>query len=494
MYDVTAWNLTMMFGLEALTLASDLPPDVVRPADSAEVQDATGKHHNRAQSPQKSKKIETVAVAINGADDRSVAVAARLLEQGLQVRVADRDFTINDQAFVRGSVLVTRVDNPRPITDLLEKVQSTAQELDLKVWPLTSGLGEDDLPDLGGRHFRRLEPPRIAVLSRGGTSTSDFGAIWHVLDRLLGIRHSHLNEDRLGGTDLGRYNLLVVPDHYWGASPVASQEKVRQWVESGGTLIAIGRSAGSVARAGSQLSRVRQLPAVLDSLENFQRAILKEWLAQTDQIPPIEEIWSHTAPPTLDIPWPPEKKQPQPKRSPRDLKKRDEWLRLFMPQGTLLATRVDTKHWLTYGCGDHLPVLFGSAVGGTPLLMAAEGVRAPVRFGYFESSGVRGRGESSKGANPQEKEGTTGEFHYIGWSPVPEGHTVCLRLSGLLWPEAAHRLTSVAYVTQERRGKGQVILFACRPAFRGGTLGTLRILTNALVYGPGLGARHSIEP
>jgi hypothetical protein len=64
-----------------------------------------------------------------------------------------------------------------------------------------------------------------------------------------------------------------------------------------------------------------------------------------------------------------------------------------------------------------------------------------------------------------------------------------LHLGGLLWPETAGRRAHTAYVTREGVGRGQVILFLSPPEFRGWTLGTRRLLMNALLYGPGLGTR-----
>ena len=67
-------------------------------------------------------------------------------------------------------------------------------------------------------------------------------------------------------------------------------------------------------------------------------------------------------------------------------------------------------------------------------------------------------------------------------------------MSGLLWPEAAHRLANSACVTRERLGRGQVILFSTSPTFRGATRGPLRIFLNAVVCGPGWGASQPIVP
>ena len=63
-----------------------------------------------------------------------------------------------------------------------------------------------------------------------------------------------------------------------------------------------------------------------------------------------------------------------------------------------------------------------------------------------------------------------------------------LRLSGLLWPEARRRWAETAYVAVERSGRGQKILFACDPFFRGYYEGSVRLLLNAIILGPGLGA------
>ena len=57
---------------------------------------------------------------------------------------------------------------------------------------------------------------------------------------------------------------------------------------------------------------------------------------------------------------------------------------------------------------------------------------------------------------------------------------------------AAH--ANAAYVTRESVGSGQLILFASDPVFRAAALGTARVLANAVVCGPGMGASQPIMP
>ena len=66
-------------------------------------------------------------------------------------------------------------------------------------------------------------------------------------------------------------------------------------------------------------------------------------------------------------------------------------------------------------------------------------------------------------------------------------------MSGLLWPEAAQRVANSAYLTRERLGRGQIILFSGEPNFRGSARGSNRLLLNAIVYGAGLGTSPKVE-
>ena len=86
--------------------------------------------------------------------------------------------------------MITRLDNRNFAGDVRQTIDATTRELGVRAVAISSGLGEGDLPDLGGEHFKRLEPPRIALLTRGGSNPHDVGEIWFFLDQELGIRHS----------------------------------------------------------------------------------------------------------------------------------------------------------------------------------------------------------------------------------------------------------------------------------------------------------------
>jgi hypothetical protein len=164
------------------------------------------------------------------------------------------------------------------------------------------------------------------------------------------------------------------------------------------------------------------------------------------------------------------------------LKKQDDWQALFMPAGSMLAGQVDQQHWLTFGSNGTLPVLYGD----NPVLMSDDGSRAAVRMGVLEPV-------SSSSWNSLFFGDDTDNWK-LGWATIPAGQDIRLRMSGLLWPEAGQRIANSAYLTHESKGHGQIILFAAQPVFRGATLGTNRLLLNAMVYGPGIGTDAVVTP
>ncbi len=130
-----------------------------------------------------------------------------------------------------------------------------------------------------------------------------------------------------------------------------------------------------------------------------------------------------------------------------DRARADERLRRFMPQGALLRAQLDPEEWLGYGLDSEITVWFGA----DDALLAAPPAAVAARFADIER----------------------------------------LHLGGLLWPEGAARLAHTAYATRENVGRGQVILFAGPPAWRRWMRDSERLLVNAVLLGPGLGTRWS---
>ena len=402
--------------------------------------------------------------ATNGDDDRSVAFAARLLEEDIQVRIIDKESILSGHNLSRGSVVVIALDNPQ-YENLTTQIKEIAADLNISVHSIESGFGPEELPDWGGRHFRLLKKPQIAILGHGNYNSYDVGVSWWSLDHHLGIRHSLVNGSFAGYADLRRYNTLILPSGYPDMS-ASELENLSEWIKNGGTLIAHNRSTRFLS-SNDGLGNAKQIQNVFEDVNDYKFDLMREIMALDDQIDK-DKVNNNGVDNLIDYPW----ELNESEMSKEQFEMRDEWQSIFMPSGSFVAGRTDQKHWLTFGSPNILPVLYSDY----PVLMTGSNVEAAVRIGALVPN-----------LNSLESK-------QINWSLIPPNKDVKVRMSGLVWPEAAQRIANSAYVTREKIGKGQVILFSGEPNFRGSTRGTNRLWLNAVVFGSGLGTDPTINP
>ena len=448
MYDTTAFNFTMMFGLPAITVPQDLKDNLT----------------NWTPSPE-SLEINQDAViwAVDGKDDRSVAFAARLLEQNVQVRIIDKNSTLSGHDLSRGSVAVIAMDNPS-YKNLHKTIKTVATDLDISVVSIESGFGPKELPDWGGRHFRLLKKPQIAILSHSGFSSYDVGVSWWSLDHHLGIRHSQLNSSLTGYGDLRRYNTIILPSGNPDLSDYA-KNTLMDWVKQGGTLIANNRSTRTIISSDG-MGSVKSLNTTFDKSKSYNIDLMREIYSLEDNID-ISDANDNKVDTEIMYPW----ETSDVTYTKEQLEMRDKWQSTLMPSGAIVSARADSENWLTFGAEDVVPVLYGNY----PILMTGGNSTAALRIGELIP-------------NKDSKTKT------INWSQIPSGYDLNVRMSGLVWPEASQRIANSAYLTREKIGKGQIILFSGEPNFRGSARGTNRLWLNAVVYGSGLGTDPLVNP
>ena len=377
--------------------------------------------------------------AIKSDDDQFYHLVGRLLENKVKAWCAKESFNIEGEYFPRGSIVIRNNSNKSMKLGLLKKL---AAKYGIDIFAINTALATDG-PDLGSSNFTMLIEPKIAIVSGPPTSTYSFGATWHLIDYNLKSRASLINIMNFGWQDLNKYNVMLLPNgrsmkRMLGDSGI---KKLKSWVDNGGTLISYSNSAAFLADSSVNISSVKLRRQVLDKLDSYDNDLSKLKEAENFSIDSVA-LWEGGNIYALD-----EVKKTN--KNNDKIKELDQLGRKFRPQGAILKVNMDQEHWLTVGCGKSIPVLYNTG----NVLMA----KKPVN--------VAGRLADEKN----------------------------IRLGGLLWPEAKTRIAETAWVTQEYHGKGQIILFATEPHFRGYFKASERVLLNAIYLGPGMGTSHSVE-
>ncbi len=229
-YDVSSWTLPMAFNLDHMALGS-------RIFNLAEVEEL------EKGFPMKNGRVIGSLGANTYVFEWHEYYAPRavysLLDKGYQVRVThepfETDLGIN---FRRGSILVEKGNNDINDQQLYDDLQEVATHSGLSIYAM--GTGYTGGINLGSPSIDVLEKPEIAILVDGGASSSDAGEVWHLLDQRMEIPLTLMPLDRFGNADLNRYNVLILPTGSYGALGKSGAEKLKNWVQRGGTLIARG--------------------------------------------------------------------------------------------------------------------------------------------------------------------------------------------------------------------------------------------------------------
>jgi hypothetical protein len=431
LYEISAWSMSMAYGLNAY-ISGKIP--------------SVKKHKFVNKKLTEGKIVKpnpAFGYLISYKDDNAVRVLIKLLEKGLKVRAAEKNFSVEGKFFERGTLLLRKNEND---SELEKHLTNAAEEFGINIYGVNTALSQTG-SDLGGGYFTLLHNPRTAILVGNSINLYNFGATWFTLDNEYELKTSLLRIENLRGYDLRKYNVIILPAVWGGKSALMNMltksgtKKLKDWMNDGGTLISIGSSSAALADTSSKFSKVSLRRQALDKLEDYSRAMENENFKNItiDSL----EIWEGTSE-TIS-----KTKATKDKVDLNLLKEKDANNIKFMPRGTILNVDLNEESWLTFGVGSSVPAMLYSNYS----LLSKNPVQTVGRFADEKN----------------------------------------IRLSGLIWKEAKERLANTAYLTREKIGNGQLILFAGEPNFRAYFHGTTRLLLNAILFGPGFGANQTVE-
>ena len=416
-YDVTAWSLPLQFNVEAIAAngKSQGSFDPVKPGDT-EASKISGK--------------ATVAYLAPSGTTAASRLMTAALRDGLRVLSADRTFTQNGRRFPAGTLIFMVKENGPAIHETMQKLtESSGAEV-----VATDSSWVDEGPDFGSSHVVSLKRPTVLIAWDRPTNSGSAGQARWVLEREFGYPTTVIRTAQLAGADLSKFQVIILPEGNYNADLGANgARRLRDWVQTGGTLIGIG-SAVSYMSANSMLAIAQEntpgsgsgTPAGGRGGRGAPAATATTAPAgegrggASERVPgklyATESDYEKAIQPETQAPWP--------------------------AHGFLAKAKVDPESWITAGVPETVYALVSGSTIYTPI---------------------------------KEDRGTNAVI-YAG----PE----TVLASGYSWEEFRKQLAFKPLVITQRDGRGNEIGFTADPNYRGYMEGLNLLFINAVFRGP----------
>jgi len=255
MYDMSTWSAPMAYGLDAAYTTENI---------SAETE--------RLKVPL------TYPVGVDNANARYAYVIdwqqrfapkalSYLWRRGYQVRTAFKPFTKNGKTYPRGSLIVLAGRNYEARDRIQQDMEEIAISAKVQIQGFDTGRMDDGM-DLASRSSRPVSQPDVALLVDESFNYYTAGQIWFLMEQWTDFGISRLRLSTFKNTPLNKYEVLILPDSWSNLSTQLDSlhlAKIKNWVETGGTLIATGSSARYLTKNRSGFIQVTLAEKVDDT-------------------------------------------------------------------------------------------------------------------------------------------------------------------------------------------------------------------------------------
>ena len=336
-YDITAWNLPMLFDVELVT-----SPTAIAVKTTAVPSQYDAPFPVRPLAASKVGYLMPWGSA-------AVALSADALRQGIRIRSVGGAFTHNGRRYPIGTAFIRNSENP---ADLVARLSALAVKHGAELVPIDS-TWVDDGTSLGSNDVAALKTPKILLAWDAPTLSLSAGWTRFTLERRFGAAVTAVRTASLGRANFNDYDVIVLPSGNYGSQiNDAVLNRIKDWLRSGGTLVTLAEA--SRWATGSSVG-------LLDTT-----GLLKD--GRPDVPPPTAGGSggggsNNTAPKPGEFDY---DKAIQPERE-----------RPASQPGAILRVTLDTNHWLTAGND-----------GDTQVMIEGNRVFAPLKLNSGRNVGV----------------------------------------------------------------------------------------------------------
>ena len=200
-YDITAWSLPYIYGLEAFATETVLEINI------KDQEDLDQKNFELQKDP--------YGYLVEWGTINGLRFLADILKNNITVRVAEKPFTNNEIEFRPGTLFISPRGNEHLGSKMHTIIQNAALAHQPDIYSISSGASSKGI-DLGSSNFNVIKKPRIGVLAGEGTSSNNFGEIWHFFEQQIDFPLSVFNTSDFRSIPFEELDVLIMPNGSYG--------------------------------------------------------------------------------------------------------------------------------------------------------------------------------------------------------------------------------------------------------------------------------------
>ena len=166
----------------------------------------------------------------------------QLQKGGAIVQTAFKPFTIavegKPKRFGYGTISIPVNSQNISADSLFQLVSAVSRTASVPIHSLFTSYSTEGV-DMGSNLIKTVAPVKAAMLIGTGVAASEAGEIWHLLDERLQMPITKIDILTLPRVKLDRYNTLVIVSGIYTLIDKATTDKIKAWVQNGGTLITL---------------------------------------------------------------------------------------------------------------------------------------------------------------------------------------------------------------------------------------------------------------
>lgn len=235
-YDITAWSVPFVYGLTTYGLNSYITGlSKGRETDNTRIKTLNGEN--------------SVAWLVRWNGLNSVHFLSMIMQQKVKVRYAEQPFNAGKEDFDKGTLIITRTSNQSLGATLGNIISTAAQKAGIGYTTVSSSFVDKGF-DFGSEKVHSMQMPKIGLLAGEGVSSLGMGEVWHFFDVQIGYPVNVIWSTDLSKSILRELDVLIMPDgNYRFLSDRLMNEALKDWVSSGGRLIAMESAVAQLAAA-----------------------------------------------------------------------------------------------------------------------------------------------------------------------------------------------------------------------------------------------------